>query len=136
MDYATLKLIHVSAVVLSFGGFAARGLGVLRGAEWVRHRVVRVVPHVVDTVLLLSALGMLWLMRLSPWGTPWLRAKIIGLIVYIGLGALALRRASGERTTRPQAKQLIAWLGALLVFGYIVAVALTKSPRGPLVWLD
>lgn len=136
MDYVTLKLIHVSAVVLSFAGFFARGLGALRGAGWVRHRVTRVLPHIVDTVLLASALGMLWIVRLTPWATPWLRAKIIGLIAYVGLGALALRSASGERTGRPRARQLIAWLGALVVFGYIVSVALTKSPRGPLGWLQ
>jgi hypothetical protein len=28
-----------------------------------------------------------------------------------------------------------AWIGAMLVFGYIVSVALTKDPRGFLLWL-
>jgi len=136
VDYATLKLIHVSAVTLSFCGFAARGLGVLCGAGWVRHRLTRVLPHVVDTVLLVSALGMLWILRLSPWATPWLRAKIVGLILYIALGVLALRRAPSGRAARSQAMQLIAWVAALVVFGYIVSVALTKSARGPLLWLN
>src|SRR5215472_14546765 len=136
MDYATLKLIHVSAVALSFFGFAARGLGALCGAGWVRQRITRVLPHFIDTVLLVSALGMLWMLRLSPWATPWLRAKLIGLILYVALGVLALRRAPPGRAARPQAMQLIAWVGALVVFGYIVSVALTKSPRGPLAWLN
>ena len=136
MDYATLKLIHISAVALSFLGFAARGAGVLCGAQWVRRRITRVLPHVIDTVLLVSALGMLWIVRLSPWATPWLRAKVIGLILYIALGVIALRRAPSGRAARPRAMQLIAWVSALVVFAYIVSVALTKSPRGALVWLN
>jgi len=135
MAYATLKLIHMSAVAIAFFGFAARGLGVVSGAAWVRHRLTRTLPHLVDTVLLLSAVAMLWVMRLSPWALPWLRAKFVGLIIYIALGVIALRpstagRAEGSRTVR-----LLAWIGALAVFGYTVSVALTKSPRGALVWL-
>ena len=130
MNYATLKLIHVSAVALSFGGFLARGVGVLSGAAWVRHRVTRTLPHLVDSVLLLSALGMLWIIRLSPWALPWLRAKIAGLIVYIALGVLALRPARLGHADRSSRVRAIAWIAALAVFGYIVSVALTKSPLG------
>lgn len=135
MSYGTLKIIHVSAVALSFCGFTARGCGVVLDASWVRHRLTRVAPHVVDTVLLLSALGMLWTIRLSPWAAPWLRAKIIGLVVYIGLGSLALRQARAGRAPRPRAVRLAAWLAAIAVFGYIVSVAFTKTPLGALLWL-
>jgi uncharacterized membrane protein SirB2 len=135
MGYATLKLIHVSAVTISFLGFVARGLGVLSGASWPRHRLTRTLPHLVDTVLLLSAAGMLWLIRVSPWALPWLQAKIIGLVVYVALGVFALRPVSAARAQRSRRLRLIAWIGALAVFGYIVSVALVKSPRGALVWL-
>lgn len=135
MDYAILKLIHIGAVAASFCGFVARGFGIFCGAAWVRHRLARSLPHLVDTVLLLSAVGMLWVVRLSPWAVPWLRAKILGLIVYIALGLLALRPARSRNTVRPRAVNLIAWISALMVFGYIASVALTKSPMGVLVWL-
>ena len=135
MAYATLKLIHVSAVAISFLGFAARGLGVLSDAAWVRHRLARTLPHLVDTVLLLSAVGMLWVIRLAPWGLPWLRAKLVGLIIYIALGVIALRPAPAGRAAGSRTLRLVAWIGALAVFGYIVSVALTKSPRGALGWL-
>jgi len=135
MAYATLKLIHVSAVAISFLGFAARGLGVLSDAAWARHRLARTLPHLVDTVLLLSAVGMLWVIRLGPWGLPWLRAKLVGLIIYIALGVIALRPAPAGRAAGSRTLRLVAWIGALAVFGYIVSVALTKSPRGALVWL-
>ena len=80
MSYVALKMIHVSAVTLSF--FASR-LEV--SASTLVHHVcgiashARTLPHVVDVVLLLSALAMLWAVRLSPWAVPWLRAKIVGL---------------------------------------------------------
>jgi uncharacterized membrane protein SirB2 len=135
MGYATLKLIHVSAVTISFLGFVARGLGVLSGASWPRDRLARTLPHLVDTVLLLSAAGMLWLLRLSPWALSWLQAKIIGLVVYVALGVLALRPVSAARPERSRTLRLMAWIGALGVFGYIVSVALVKSPRGALAWL-
>lgn len=135
MTYATLKLIHVSAVTVSFCGFTVRGLGVLSGAQWVRHRLARTLPHLVDTVLLGSALGMLWVVHLSPWALPWLRAKIVGLVFYIGFGLVALRPARSSRGGRGMSTRRIAWLAALAVFGYIVSVALTKTPLGALVWL-
>jgi uncharacterized membrane protein SirB2 len=136
LSYATLKAIHVSAVMLSFCGFAARGAGVLHDAAWVRHRLARTLPHVIDTVLLLSALGMLWLVRLPPWEVPWLRAKIVGLVLYIILGVLALRPARTRSSGRSRGVRLAAWIGALAVFGYIVSVALTKSPLGAVIWVQ
>lgn len=132
MQYTTLKLVHVSAVSVSFAGFFARGLGALRGASWVRHRITRVLPHVVDTILLVSALGMLWVIRLSPCALPWLRAKVVGLVCYILLGAVALRPRMGRAPPTGRPVRAAAWVAALLVFGYIVSVALTKDPRGVL----
>jgi len=128
IDYATLKAIHQSAVALSFTGFFARGFAALLGASWVRGRLARTVPHVVDSVLLASALALAWTLRLTPGNAPWLTAKIVGLLAYIGLGLLALRPG------RPLALRATAWLAALATFGWIVSVALTKDPRGFLAW--
>ncbi|MBK6854377.1 MAG: SirB2 family protein [Burkholderiales bacterium] len=124
MDYATLKLIHQCAVVLSIGGFAARWLGVLAGADWARGRLARSLPHGVDTVLLTSAVALAWTIGLNPLDVPWLMAKIIALLVYIGLGMLALRPAS-TRAMCIRSGEL-----ALLTVGYIVSVALTKQVVG------
>jgi uncharacterized membrane protein SirB2 len=129
MDYALLKLAHQTTAALSLAGFFARGLGTFAGAAWARGRVARSLPHAVDTVLLLSALAMAWMLRLSPVATPWLAAKIGGLLLYIALGMLALRPG------RPLAVRAGAWVAALLSFGWIVSVALSKHPLGALRWL-
>ena len=124
MDYASLKLIHQGAVALSIAGFFARGAAALAGAAWVRSRVARTLPHLVDTVLLASAIGLAWLLQLNPLTTPWLAAKIAGLLAYIGLGMVALKPG------RPLALRSMAWVAALLCFAQIVAVAITKQPLG------
>lgn len=129
MDYLTLKTIHYSAVALSISGFLVRGLASLSGASWVRGRAARSLPHVVDTVLLLSAFGLAWMLSVNPLSIPWLLAKIIGLLVYIGLGMVALRPAF------PKPLRAAAWLAALVTVGYIVSVAITKNPAGFLAWL-
>jgi uncharacterized membrane protein SirB2 len=124
MDYVALKLIHQGAVAVSITGFFARGAGALAGAAWMRSRAARTVPHVVDTVLLATAVALAWMLRLDPLATPWLAAKIAGLLVYIGLGMVALRPA------RPRALRAAAWIGALACFAQIVATAITKDPLG------
>jgi uncharacterized membrane protein SirB2 len=124
VDYLVVKLVHQSAVALSFAGFIARGLGSFAGASWVRSRAAKTLPHVVDSVLLLSAFTLAWMLRLDPASSPWLLAKIVGLVTYVGLGVIALR------PNRSLPVRAGAWLAALATFAYIVSVALTKNPAG------
>ena len=122
MDYAAVKLVHQTAVTLSIAGFFVRGAASLAGARWVQRRPARTLPHLVDTVLLLSALALAWMLRLTPDKAPWLLAKIVGLVVYVGLGVVALRPG------RPLAVRAGAWVAALAVVGWVVSVAITKNP--------
>jgi uncharacterized membrane protein SirB2 len=124
MDYATVKLVHQGAVTLSIAGFFVRGAASLADAAWVRSRAARTLPHVVDSVLLLSALALAWMLRLTPGNAPWLLAKIMGLVAYVALGVVALRPG------RARAVRATAWVGALLVVAWIVSVAINKRPLG------
>jgi uncharacterized membrane protein SirB2 len=124
VEYGALKTIHESAVAISFAGFFARGVGMLRGAPWVKHRMARTLPHLVDTILIVSAVWLAWMLRLTPANAPWIAAKIVGLVAYIALGMVALRFG------RTKSVRASAWVAALLTFGYIVSVAITKDPRG------
>jgi uncharacterized membrane protein SirB2 len=128
MDYNDVKLVHMSAVSISFAGFFARGIGMLGDAAWVRHRLAKTLPHVVDTVLIVSAIWLAWMLGQGPPNAPWITAKIVGLLAYIALGMVALRfgRTKGVRAA--------AWVLALLTFGYIVSVAITKDARGFILW--
>src|SRR5690606_14600401 len=95
----------------------------------IHNRAARTLPHLVDTILLISAVWMALMLGLTPANAPWLLAKIIGLVAYIGLGAIALRPGR-SCPGRPRSVRLAAWVGALLVFGWIVSVAIFKSPLG------
>lgn len=123
-DYPTLKLIHQSAVALSLGGFFIRGAAALAGARWVRSAPVRGLTQLVDTTLLAAAIALAWTLRLNPLHTPWLAAKIGGLLLYIALGTMAMRPG------RPPAVRVAAWLAALATAGWIVSVAISKRPWG------
>ena len=119
--YTLVKNLHLGCVVFSGAGFVLRGAWMLRGSPLLAQRWVRVLPHVVDTVLLASAIALAVMLAQYPLVQGWLTAKLVGLVVYIALGTIALKRG------RTRAVRLTAFGGALLVFAYIVAVALTKS---------
>lgn len=121
MEYAQLRLLHVATVYVTLALFLLRSAWMLRDSPRLQQRWVRIVPHVNDTVLLASAIAMLVVAGINPLNQPWLVAKILGLLAYIGLGTIALKRG---RTRAVRVKALIAALG---VFAYIVAVAVTKQ---------
>jgi uncharacterized membrane protein SirB2 len=120
-SYKLLLYLHLASVALSGAGFVLRGVWMMQGSPLLARRWVRVLPHVVDTVLLASAIALALLTGQYPLAQGWLTAKVLGLIAYIALGTIALKRG---RTPRIRVR---AFWGALLVFGYIVAVAMTKS---------
>ena len=119
-----IKIVHVTFVALSFAGFFIRGIWMLRDSTLLQQRWVRITPQVVDTILLVSAVFLAVQLRLSPLEQPWLMAKIIALLVYIGVGMVALRFGRSNKV------RFAAWVFALLTFLYIVSVAYSKSVLG------
>jgi uncharacterized membrane protein SirB2 len=122
LDYTTLKQLHVGCAAASGALFVTRGTLMLAAPGALGARWARILPHLVDTILLAAALGMLWAARINPFAAPWLLAKLAALVLYVGLGTVALKRG------RTRGVRLTAWLAALAVFAYIVAVAVTKNP--------
>jgi len=119
-----LKNIHVLAAVISLSLFILRGLGHFRAARFMTQRWVRIVPHVNDTILLLSAIMLAMQIGQSPLSAGWLMAKVLALLAYILLGMVALKWA------RTLPLQIAAWCAALFVFAYIISVAVTKQASG------
>lgn len=119
MSYLFLKSIHISAVFLSGTLFFMRGRWMLRGSRRLQQTWVKVVPHIIDTVLLASAIALTLRIHQYPLTHNWLTAKVLGLLLYIALGMIALKRGRSRQV------RLLAWLVALTVFLYIVAVAVT-----------
>lgn len=121
MLYLTIKQLHVLFVALSLGGFLVRGWWMLRGSPLLHHPATRVLPHVNDTALLAAGVGLSVITHQYPLAQEWLTAKLAALLLYIVLGTLALKRG------RTPAARTLAFAGALLTFGYMVGVAVTRQ---------
>jgi len=128
ISYPEIKQLHVCAAAVSLALFALRGVWMMASSARLHDRWARIVPHVVDTLLLGSAVWLAW--HLGADGTRgWLVAKVVALFVYIALGIFALRRG------RTRGVRVCALIAALATFGYIVSVAVTKTSLGFVTWL-
>ena len=122
MSFMLLKHTHVTCAVISFALFFLRGIWNFNGSPIMGQGWVKVVPHAVDTLLLASALGMAYLIEQYPLVDAWLTAKFFGLLLFITLGSVALKHG------KTKAIRIAAWLGAQVVFAYIVLVATNHNP--------
>lgn len=119
--YGLLKYTHVTCVVISGVFFSYRFYLLQRHPHRPLSRILKVAPHFNDTVLLAAAIGMLILAGMNPFNIPWLSAKLVLLLVYIGLGTLCLRASAGS------SRQIVLFALAAMVYASIVAVALSKK---------
>lgn len=117
-----IKTIHMSCAALSISLFVLRGWWMLRDPARLQLHWVRTVPHVIDSLLLGSAILLAINLSQYPWTQPWLAAKLTALLLYIGLGTVAIKRG------RSREIRATAWLAAIAVFAYIVSVAITRQP--------
>lgn len=122
MNYMLLKHIHMSFAGISFTLFFLRGIWSFSDSAIMRQRWVKVAPHVADTLLLVSALMLAFTIQQYPFVNGWLTAKFFGLVLYIVLGSVALKRGRSRNI------RISAWLAAMAVFGYIVLVARSHNP--------
>ncbi len=126
MNYLAIKHLHITCAALSGSFFLLRGLWMLTDSPLLQQRWVRVVPHIVDTLLLATALVLVFWSGQYPFVQPWLTAKVLALVAYIVLGAVALKRG------RTKGVRTVALVAALAILAYIVAVALTRAASIPL----
>ena len=120
--YEFVKYIHVTAITLSISGFIFRVFLKLNDSPYQTKYWFKKLPHKVDIILLASALTMVYILGVNPFTTFWIAEKIIGLLIYIMLGMVALRWGKTKNI-----KIMAAGL-AVMVFSYIVYVAHYKAP--------
>lgn len=137
--YSLLKQFHLATLVITLALFVLRGVWMMANSPRLQARWVRIVPHVNDTLLLASGIGLAVLLQQYPLVHGWLSAKFFALILYIVLGSVALKDSDPLRAKagvesyalkRGQTlrQRVAAWGAALLVFGYMAAVAMTRDP--------
>ncbi len=124
--HTALRHAHIGLVAASGAWFALRAAGQLAGARWPLTLPARGASWAIDSALL-GAGALLWAaLQINPLVHTWLAAKLLLLVVYVGLGTMALRRA------RSPAQRLGWTLAALGCFGFMVSVALARHPLGAL----
>ncbi len=117
---AFIKHIHVWLVVLSVGSFLLRFIWSQKDSHYLQQKVVKIAPHIVDTFLLLTGISLALLYRLSPFEVHWLGLKLVLIVVYIVLGAIALKAPA------PKFVRQIAGFSALAVVVGIMFLAIYK----------
>lgn len=119
--YLPIKAIHISLALLSFSGFVVRGWWSIQRSPLLQQRWVKIAPHIIDTLLLATAISLMVILRQHPGNQAWLAAKLIALIFYIGFGTLAIKRAttSGGRA--------LFFALAIATFFYILGAAITHD---------
>jgi uncharacterized membrane protein SirB2 len=120
-SYVGLKHLHMTCVALSGGLFVLRFIWRLQASSLFQKKWVKITPHIIDTCLLLSAIALAVIAGINPIEQTWLGAKILALVLYIILGTFAIKRAESKPG------QIISFILAGLVFGYIILVAISKQ---------
>ena len=110
--------IHFTLALMSVSGFILRAGWSFTAPDMLQNKWVRVLPHVVDTLLLVFGV-LLFLSLEDASDNTWLVAKLVALVVYIGAGVMTLRGTGLVKTT--------GLTVALLAVFYLFAVAFTRS---------
>ncbi len=115
----------MSSVFISISLFLIRCFWVFRDSSIDKIRMdkkwVKVLPHVNDTILLITATILALSIQQYPFVDAWLTAKFTALFFYIVFGMFALKRAKEMKN------KVLFFILALITFSYIVGVALTRN---------
>jgi uncharacterized membrane protein SirB2 len=122
--YLALRNVHIGCAILTITLFVLRGGLMLANSPSQQNWVLCYLPHVVDTVLLTTALMLTTVIHQYPFAAGWLTTKVVLLVVYIVLGSIALKRG------RTKTVRVAAFAAALATIGYLVTVARAHHPLG------
>lgn len=118
--YSAFKHLHVLFVLISISLFLFRFILRLLDSPMLQKKWLKIVPHVNDTLLLLSAVGIMVTLSMYPIQVPWLTDKVIGVVAYIAFGVLAMKgKTSGMRW--------IGFIGACGWIAFLLHAAITKQ---------
>lgn len=118
--YQLIKHIHITTAVLSLFGFILRGWWMTRDNPLLNHKLVKILPHINDTLLLVAAVFLSVISGFYPFVEAWLGAKVLLLVGYIIAGIFALKRGKSKQS------RLIAFVIALFCILSIFGLALYK----------
>ena len=119
--YAAFKHSHMLLAMISFLLFLIRATWAFQGSNLLQKKVVKILPHVIDTFLLLTAIGLMIQLSQYPFIHGWVTGKLLGLIAYIGFGMMVIKRAKNNQ------QRGIFFVLTVLTFIYIFLTARTHN---------
>jgi uncharacterized membrane protein SirB2 len=120
--YAAVKHIHLTAIALSVILFFLRFYWLQTSSGMLQKKWVKVVPHVIDTLLLSSAAALCIIIAQYPFVHGWITEKLIAVLMYILMGLIALKLGKTKRA------QWIGFVGAIFWLMLIGKLAVLKQP--------
>ncbi|HKJ21222.1 MAG: SirB2 family protein [Gammaproteobacteria bacterium] len=127
--YPEIKLVHVTAAIASGALFLLRGTAVNWGGSWGMIAPLRYLSYTIDIVLLAAAVFLLAILPAAVYSNGWLWLKLTLLVVYIGLGTLALKRGHTAGIRRG------CFVAAIAIYTCMYFIARTHDPLGPVRYL-
>ena len=119
-----VRQLHLRLVTGGARLFAVRGGELLAGISWPMRPRWRIASVLIDTLLLGAGVSLWWMLSLNPLRDAWLGSKLLFLLIYIGLGWVALRPGGGH------GQAFVAWTAALVCAAFMVSVARSHNPAG------
>mgnify|MGYP006265556837 CR=1 FL=1 len=114
-----MKHLHLLFVALALISFLGRVALTRFRPELMQRKWINIAPHIISSLLLLTGITLTMQGGWLAGDYGWIEAKIFGLLGFIALGIVTLKRTDEKRW--------VAFGGAMLCFTYIVKVAITKS---------
>jgi len=122
MSYLAFKHMHLTLAYLTLAGFVLRGIWMLTESALLQKKIVKILPHIVDTFLLISAITMVVMSGQYPWvaGSGWVGVKIVLLVAYVVLGTFALKRGKTKQ------QRTVFFAASIAVLLGLFGIAATK----------
>ncbi|MGF1726242.1 SirB2 family protein [Photobacterium nomapromontoriensis] len=122
--YTTVKHLHLIAIALSVLLFVVRYVLMMANSTFNEKKFLKITPHVVDTVMLLTGVALIFITGFMPFteAGSWLTQKLSCVLAYIALAYFTLKIGSNK------VFKTFAFFGAL---GWVMAaakIAMTKTP--------
>ncbi|QGM80744.1 SirB2 family protein [Otariodibacter oris] len=89
----SLFFAHIASAYLSLILLLIRGLLSVKEINWRRYKLLRIAPHIIDTLLLISGIGIFLVFGFSILQV-WIWLKLVFILLYITFSILALKQAN------------------------------------------
>ncbi|KLN66089.1 SirB2 family protein [Vibrio sp. VPAP30] len=122
--YEGLKHFHLLTIAISATLLSVRFAMMMAHSQLLEKKFFKVFPHINDTCLLLSGIGLIFITGFMPFtpAAPWLTEKITCVLAYIALGFFALKLGKNKLL------RTFSFFGALGWLAMAGKVAVTKTP--------